>query len=217
MAAFNHLLQFFCVPPCQSAMNFNTSSLVITITQSLSDYHRHHHNQIWSKSSHLVEKHPYQPTCRWLLLKVPPLYLLLLLLVLATSTVQCQSHRVSFDLQELSHDSPIIDPEKVIKLELKRGESLEYVLETHLLSNQSLRLYLTKPYKVRIVEALKKMEPLVVVNNDQVHNPRIRFSKGNANHRGYYHLYSFVYDLEGRLVNYDRIDFHLSVVGKYRI
>lgn len=145
-------------------------------------------------------------------------FLLLLLLVLATTTttVQCRSHRVAFDLQELTHDSPVmLDPENVVELELRRGESLEYVLDAHLLLNQTLRLYLTKPYKVRKAEALDNLEPLVVVNADHQRTPLIRFSKGNANHRGYYHLYRFVYDLEGRLVNYDRTDFHVRVVGLY--
>lgn len=144
-------------------------------------------------------------------------FLLLLLLVLATTTttVQCRSHRVAFDLQELTHDSPVmLDPENVVELELRRGESLEYVLDAHLLLNQTLRLYLTKPYKVRKAEALDNLEPLVVVNADHQRTPLIRFSKGNANHRGYYHLYRFVYDLEGRLVNYDRTDFHVRVVGE---
>ncbi len=225
MAAFRRLLsQFFSVPPPSpqsTMMNLSTSPLppsAITISQS-SHTPYHHHQQTWSpKLSYLVETKSHLHRPRWAIGKMPShFFLLLLLLVLATTTttVQCRSHRVAFDLQELTHDSPVmVDPENVVELELRRGESLEYVLDAHLLLNQTLRLYLTKPYKVRKAEALDNLESLVVVNADHQRTPLIRFSKGNANHRGYYHLYRFVYDLEGRLVNYDRTDFHVRVVGE---
>lgn len=198
----------------QSAMNLSTSFPVVIISQSL---HNQHH--LWSKPSHLVDHKHRSSSSRCFHLRVTshfyqlPLLLFLLLLLSTATVVQCRRlNRVPFDLEELSHDSPLVDAEKMVHLDLTLGEHLEYVLDVLLQPNQSLRLFLAKPYKVRKAEA-NNLGPLVEVNSER-HTPSIRFLRGNVNHRGYYHLYSFIFDLEGRLVNKDRIDFLVTVSGE---
>ena len=133
--------------------------------------------------------------------------------LLCLSAVNC--NRVQFDLQELTHDSPVIDTKNQVQLNGPVGEQLQYNLNS-IKSNLTIRLFLAKPFKLREIET-EINKPLVEINdniNEINRLPYIKFANLNAYHRGNYSLYIFLYDLDGHLVKYSRIDFHLVVEGK---